>query len=90
MEHKCNVETCFKTKTIGGARIIYRLFHSRSDRGGYFFLITSCEKNKTEDVFLPFLSEKDDEAKAIFSMLSKGRVTPCNVLDVMDDYLAEK
>ena len=87
MDYKSNVDAFFEIKQVGDSRVIYRLFHSASENGGYFILLTSKGEDATEDVFLPFLAADEATAKDIFALLRSGEVTPASALEVIDEYL---
>ncbi len=87
MRYLSNVETIFLYKKIGGVPIYYRLFHSLSERGGYFLLLSSSLKSETRDIFIPFVAETKEKAERLLHFLFEKSVTPLTALEILDEYL---
>ncbi len=58
-----------------------------SQRTAYTCLIVTVANEETDTALLRDVSSRKDTAKALFSSLVAGSVTPCTVYDVIEDMI---
>ena len=90
MRYTSNTETIFLSKNIGGAKVYYRLFHSTSERGGYFLLLSSSLDDGVDDVFIPFVAESGEKAARILNFLYDNDVSPLTAPEILDEFLGSE
>ena len=74
---------------IPGYRLLYALYGSKCPNGDFSYSVTvtitdgeNCETAAASD-----LTRSPEEAVRLFSLLSRGTVTPCALADVLEELL---